>query len=160
MNWKDLGITTADIYDRESDSELDELLDEEYYPSSCDEESDLEEYTQKPLKKKFKFYKTCLIMTEVLHKLFYTNYESSDWSESDSEMSDDDDSTYYPSDSEDSMSLASEEEDICDYSGEESPAELSAVSTESESSESEPPSKYARIDFEIPEFEIESKGKI
>ena len=50
MNWKDLGITTADIYDREPDSELDELLDEEYYPSSCDEESDLEEYTQKPLK--------------------------------------------------------------------------------------------------------------
>ena len=39
MNWIDLGITTADIYDRESDSELDEMLNEEYYPTSEDDES-------------------------------------------------------------------------------------------------------------------------
>ena len=152
MNWIDLGITTADIYDRESDSELDEILDEEYYPTSDDEESDIEEYT----KKKKLFSKPCLIMTEILHKLFYTNYESSDWSESDS-----DDSSYYPSDSEeDCMSLASDEEDSVDFSEVESPEDLSVVSTETESSDSEPPSKYARIDFEIPEFQIESKGKI
>ena len=102
-------------------------------------------------------------MCDILTKLYYNKDYESDWSETDSEMSDDD-SSYYPSDSEeDCMSLASDEEDICDYSGEESSSESSAVSTEIESSlssESEPPSKYARIDFEIPEFVIESKGKI
>ena len=32
-------ITESDPFDRESDSELDEMLNEEYYPSSEDEES-------------------------------------------------------------------------------------------------------------------------
>ena len=94
-------------------------------------------------------------MCDILTKLYYKNDYESDWS--DSEMSDDDDSTYYPSDSEDSMSLASEEEDSMEV---ESTSESSAVSTETESSVSEPPSKYARLDFEMPEFQIESKGKI
>ena len=50
---QELEITTADIYDRESDSELDEILDSEYYPSSSDSEtSDSEEDEEpKPLEK-------------------------------------------------------------------------------------------------------------
>ena len=38
-----LVITESDPFDRESDSELDEMLNEEYYPSSEDEESSDEE---------------------------------------------------------------------------------------------------------------------
>jgi hypothetical protein len=33
----ELEIISCDIYDRESDSELDEMLDSEYYPSSDEE---------------------------------------------------------------------------------------------------------------------------
>jgi predicted GIY-YIG superfamily endonuclease len=37
MTENTLEITTCDIFDREADSELDEMLDSEYYPSSEDE---------------------------------------------------------------------------------------------------------------------------
>lgn len=37
---QELKITTCDIFDRESDEELDRILDPEYYPSSCDEEEE------------------------------------------------------------------------------------------------------------------------
>lgn len=52
-----LVITESDPFDRESDSELDEMLNEEYYPTSEDEESsdaetsDSEEDESKPLER-------------------------------------------------------------------------------------------------------------
>ena len=48
---QELEFTTADIFDRESDSELDEMLDSEYYPSSSDAETSDSEEESKPLER-------------------------------------------------------------------------------------------------------------
>lgn len=131
MDFSALGITTADIYDRESDSELDELLDSEYYPTSSDEESEDE----------IRFSRSFIIMSDILQKLFNNkNYDSEYDSDSEDDMSDDE--SPYNSDSDaDLMSVDSDEEEliIAEPAGESLPV---------------------KIDWELLDLEIESKGKI
>ena len=87
MNCIYLGIKTADIYDRESDSELDEMLDSEYYPTSEDEETSDSDDNDEIL-----FSKSFIIMSDILKKLYYNKDYDSDNVETEEDMSDDSDS--------------------------------------------------------------------